>query len=165
VPDGPSWRAAGARAALVWPPDVDLLEIGDLGVLPAAHRLRRAADFQRAVRSGRRSGSRLLVVHLLLNPDQPPAQESASAASADAVPTPVARVARVGFVVNKAVGTAVVRNTVKRRLRHQVHERLDDLPPAADVVIRARPAAAQATAQELGHDLDRCLAKAEGGEQ
>ncbi len=38
---------------------------------------------------------------------------------------------RAGFVVSKAVGGAVVRNKVKRRLRHLMRERVDQLPPVA----------------------------------
>jgi ribonuclease P protein component len=36
--------------------------------------------------------------------------------------------AKAGFVVSKAVGGAVLRNKVRRRLRHIVAERLDRLP-------------------------------------
>ena len=50
---------------------------------------------------------------------------------------------RVGFVVSKAVGGAVVRNRVKRRLRHLVAGELAGAPTAVrDVVVRALPAAA-----------------------
>lgn len=66
---------------------------------------------------------------------------------------------RVGFVVSKAVGVAVVRNRVKRRLRHLVRERLGDLPRGL-LVVRAQPAAAQASYAELGRALDRCLQRA-----
>lgn len=48
----------------------------------------------------------------------------------------------IGFVVSKAVGTAVARNRVKRRLRHLVAAHLDGTPQAARVVVRALPAAA-----------------------
>jgi ribonuclease P protein component len=65
--------------------------------------------------------------------------------------------ARVGFVVSKAVGPAVVRNRVKRRLRHLARESLTALPGSAVLVVRANPAAADATYQELRADLDRCL--------
>lgn len=65
--------------------------------------------------------------------------------------------ARVGFVVSKAVGPAVVRNRVKRRLRHLARELLRDLPGSAVLVVRANPAAAEATYQELGADLGRCV--------
>ncbi len=117
-------------------------------MLPAVHRLRRADDFLRAVRSGRRAGTRLLVVHVL---DR--------ATSADSVPGP----AQIGFVVSKGVGTAVVRSTVKRRLRHLVRARLPQLPAGRVFVIRANPPAARAGYTELGADLDRCLAKVEDG--
>ena len=66
---------------------------------------------------------------------------------------------RVGFVVSKAVGSAVVRNRTKRRLRALAHDRLDLLPAGTDVVIRANPLAAQANSSELGQDLYTLLAR------
>jgi ribonuclease P protein component len=66
-------------------------------------------------------------------------------------------VPRVGFVVSKAVGPAVTRNLVKRRLRHLARERVDQLPTGSMLVVRALPAAAEATYEELGAELDRCL--------
>ena len=65
--------------------------------------------------------------------------------------------AQVGFVVSRAVGGAVVRNRVRRRLRHLVRERLARLPAASVVVVRALPAAADASYDELRADLGRCL--------
>ncbi len=65
--------------------------------------------------------------------------------------------ARVGFAVSRAVGNAVVRNRVKRRLRHLVREHLASLPESAVLVVRALPAAAAAPSKELGIDLTRCL--------
>ena len=67
---------------------------------------------------------------------------------------------RVGFVVSKAVGNAVRRNKVKRRLRHVARERLAALPASAVLVVRALPAAADATYGGLAQDFDaalRCL--------
>ena len=70
---------------------------------------------------------------------------------------------RVGFVVSKAVGHAVTRNLVKRRLRHLVRERLGGrggaFPPRGMLVVRALPAAAGATYEDLAGELDRCLEK------
>lgn len=109
-------------------------------MLAARHRLRHRDDFSATVRA-RRSGSRLLVIHLA-------AGESRSGSPA-----------RVGFVVSKAVGNAVVRNRTKRRLRALMAGRLADLPPGVDVVVRAQPVAADASYDELGRDLDRCLRK------
>ena len=48
---------------------------------------------------------------------------------------------RVGFVVSRAVGGSVVRNRVKRRLRHIVATRLDALGSGTSLVVRALPAA------------------------
>ena len=66
---------------------------------------------------------------------------------------------RVGFVVSKAVGGAVVRNRTKRRLRHLCADRLTALGPGIDVVVRANPAAAAATSAELGLALDDLMAR------
>jgi ribonuclease P protein component len=71
-----------------------------------------------------------------------------------------AQPARAGFVVSRAVGNAVVRNKVKRRLRQLVRERLAELPSGTDVVVRALPESATRTYAELGTDLDAALAAA-----
>jgi ribonuclease P protein component len=63
----------------------------------------------------------------------------------------------VGFVVSKAVGNAVVRHRVARRLRHLVRARLAGLPEGAALVVRALPPAATSTSDELGEDLDASL--------
>lgn len=70
--------------------------------------------------------------------------------------TPPVAVPQVGFVVSKAVGNAVVRNRVKRRLRHLVVPHLPELV-GLQVVVRALPAAA-AAGPELGTELTECLA-------
>jgi ribonuclease P protein component len=111
-------------------------------VLPAAARLRRRAEFTAAVRGGYRAATPLLVVHLRL---ADPAHGSRSSAA--------------GFVVARPVGDAVDRNRVRRRLRHLVRERLDQLPPGAHLVVRANPAAAAASSAGLAAQLDRALAK------
>jgi ribonuclease P protein component len=59
--------------------------------------------------------------------------------------------------VSKAVGGAVVRNKVKRRLRHLMRDRVALLPPGSLVVVRALPAAGDADHEELGRDLDAAL--------
>ena len=52
------------------------------------------------------------------------------------------RAARFGFIVSKQVGTAVTRNTVRRRLKAISAAALPDVRRGSDVVIRALPAAA-----------------------
>ena len=54
----------------------------------------------------------------------------------------VGRPTLVGFVVSGAVGNAVIRNRVKRRLRHLAAARVAGTPAGVDIVVRALPRAA-----------------------
>lgn len=103
-------------------------------MLPAAARIRRREDFSAVIRGGSRTGRSLLTGHLLVADDaQPP---------------------RAGFVVSRAVGGAVVRNKVRRRLRELVRSRLNSLPAGSLLVVRANPRAATARQSELAAELD-----------
>jgi ribonuclease P protein component len=116
-------------------------------VLPAENRLRRRREFTTAVRQGRRAGRPSLVVHLY--------RSSATPTYVDlATPAP-----RVGIAVGRTVGPAVVRNRVKRRLRHVLRDRMAALPPGALLVVRALPGSATASSADLAADLDRALAR------
>jgi ribonuclease P protein component len=64
---------------------------------------------------------------------------------------------RIGITVSSRVGNAVVRNKVRRRLREALRARLDRLTPGNDLLVIARPAAAQARWQELSTALDVVL--------
>ncbi|QCC78543.1 ribonuclease P protein component [Nocardioides daphniae] len=66
---------------------------------------------------------------------------------------------QVGFVVSKAVGNAVVRNRVQRRLRHLTREHLQELPGRGVLVVRANPAAAEASYATLKGDLTKGLVR------
>lgn len=66
----------------------------------------------------------------------------------------------VGFVVSKAVGNAVVRNRVKRRMRAIVANHMRDLPPGVLIVVRALPESATADFARLDADLSSCLRRA-----
>jgi len=125
-------------------------------VLSAHHRLRTPEDFRAASRRGRRAGSRAVVAHLLRTDVPQVVDVSPKGGAADP---------RIGFVVSKAVGTAVIRNRVKRRLRHAAAQRLDRLAPGSLLVVRAQPSAAEASYQELVADLDRCLDRLLGSAQ
>ena len=105
--------------------------------------MRRGADFATTVRRGRRAAAPALVVHL-------------HAAPGDGTSSPLDE-PTIGFVVSRAVGTAVTRNLVRRRLRHLLRDRLDLLPTGSSLVIRALPASARATTPELAGDLDAAL--------
>jgi ribonuclease P protein component len=131
-------------------------------VLAATQRLRHSADFAVAIRGGRRATRGGLVVHLSI-PAQPGSQHLVEPASAGSIASPASAgfvVSRAGFVVSKAVGNAVVRNTVRRRLRHLIRDRLADLPAGSTIVIRALPAAATAPSSALAVDLDAAIAAA-----
>jgi ribonuclease P protein component len=65
--------------------------------------------------------------------------------------------------VSKAVGGAVVRNKVKRRLRHLMRDRVALLPPGSLVVVRALPGAGDADHVQLARDLDAALERLLGG--
>lgn len=105
-----------------------------------ASRLRSPRDFARVRTSGRRVNGRLL--SLGYAPGDPEAP------------------ARVGFSVSKRVGGAVVRNRVKRRLREAARHKVLSLAAGWDIVITARPAAAQASYVALNAELRELLARA-----
>ena len=105
-------------------------------MLPAESRMRRSAEFQLTVRRGSRAGRRLLTGHLLVR-------------GRDEAQAPL-----VGFVVSKAVGNAVVRNKVRRRLRSVLRGYLPTLPGGSLLVIRAHPQAAAARQADLAAELD-----------
>ncbi|MDI9629186.1 MAG: ribonuclease P protein component [Acidobacteriota bacterium] len=106
-------------------------------MLSAPFRMRSSKQFDATVRDGVRAGRPTVVVHasrrLPFEPDSGQAQ--------------------VGFVVSKKVGNAVVRNRVKRRLRHLASAHLTDTPVGVSVVVRALPAAAAADFDQLAEDL------------
>jgi ribonuclease P protein component len=116
-------------------------------VLPAASRLRRRPDFSATMRLGRRASRPRLVVHL------------AFAETGDMAIDPPAVHPLAGFVVSRAVGGAVVRNRIRRQLRHLVAARLPTLPSGSRLVVRVLPAAAGATAAQVAGDLDAGLAR------
>jgi ribonuclease P protein component len=106
-------------------------------VLPADHRLTESALFSATVRGGHRAGGRTVVLHLKSRESGQPAL--------------------VGFVVSKAVGNAVMRNKVKRRLRAIVAQRVERLPEGSLLVVRALSASAAADFAALDSDVERSL--------
>jgi ribonuclease P protein component len=110
--------------------------------------MKRPADFRRAVREGRRAGRPALTGHLFVPP----------VGAEDRTVRP-SESAKVGFIVSRAVGSAVVRNRVKRRLRDLIRRQLGSLPAGSLLVVRANPAAASARQVDLAADLDLVLAR------
>ena len=105
--------------------------------------MRHGAEFALAVRTGSRAGRPTVVGHLLVRAD----------GLYEAEP------ARVGFVVSRAVGPAVTRNRVKRRLRELMRGYLHCLPGGSLLVVRANAAAAHASQPDLAADLDSVISR------
>ena len=108
-------------------------------MLPRAHRLTKRGDYARVRHRGRSRAHPLLIL---------------VAAPNDGETT------RVGAVVGKRIGTAVVRNRVKRLLREAARARLSCLPPGYDIVLIARQEAAVARLDEITAALDVLLQRA-----
>ena len=111
------------------------------------HRLSRSRDFDAVYRQGRSVSTRFLVLYWFGRNDEA-----------------LAEGARLGLAVPKAVGTAVVRNRIKRRLRELFRERSAELPQDHDYVLVVRPGLAEA-AESRGFDwlrerVDEILGKA-----
>ena len=107
-------------------------------MLATPNRLRTSTDFSTTVRSGVRNGRRNLVLYTAtIAADEP---------------------SRFGFIVSKAVGNAVTRNLVKRRLREAAALALKNQGTGLAVVVRALPAAATADWEQLLGDFNAALA-------
>jgi ribonuclease P protein component len=119
-------------------------------MLPQQSRMRRPEEFRRVLRTGRRAGGSVLAGHLLLAADS--SGESGRGVRAGDP-------AKVGFIVSRAVGSAVVRNRVKRRLRELMRRRVASLPGGSLLVLRAHPPAAGARQADLAADLDLVIGR------
>lgn len=105
------------------------------------HRVTRGDDYRRIVRSGYRVGGAYCIAHAVLREAGAPA--------------------RFGFIVSKAVGNAVQRNLIRRRMKTIAQRRLDAGLTGIDVVFRALPAIAGADFCDLERELNRALDRVE----
>ena len=114
-------------------------------MLARANRITKAAEFRLVLNSGSRAIGQCLAVYCY----QPEGPELLST--------------RVGLVVGKACGSAVVRNQIKRRLRSLARDVLPELPHGLLFVIRALPKSSQVDFDSLRGEfvtsLDRALQK------
>jgi ribonuclease P protein component len=101
-------------------------------VLPRLLRMRNSKDFRRTTSRGIRVSRPTLVVHAVRLPDGVVSEAVGVGRSGP----------RIGFVVSGALGNAVTRNRVKRRLRHLARAHVPDTPVGIDLVVRALPRAA-----------------------
>ncbi|MBE0559091.1 MAG: ribonuclease P protein component [Proteobacteria bacterium] len=107
-------------------------------MLARANRVVLPADFRAAVRRGRRVSTSSAVYHRLATDPAAPA--------------------RFGVVVSKAVGIAVDRNLVRRRLKALGRGFVDAGHRGEDIVIRVLPGEAQASWDSLSADMHAVLA-------
>lgn len=108
-------------------------------MLARENRIRSGADYRLTVRKGVRAYAPHTITYVLASPEG----------------TPV----RFGFIVSKAVGGAVVRNAVRRRLKAVSRELLPELMPGHEIVVRALPASAQASWITLQGEIRRAVDK------
>ena len=89
------------------------------------HRLSRSRDFDAVYRRGTSASTRYLILHWF------PREEDEEGEP------------RLGLAVPRSVGSAVVRNKMKRLLREAWRELLPDVPTGHDYVLVARPGLAE----------------------
>ena len=111
-------------------------------MLPARYRMRRSAEFSATVSRGARAVQPDVVVHAL--------HEGTDATGP-----------RVGLIVSKAVGNAVERHRVSRRLRHVAPTLIPQLDATDLVVIRARAGSSETPSSRLEQQLQRALERLE----
>ena len=104
-------------------------------------RLTDSPEFERVYRQGTAYRGKLFSVHAFPNEHGNP---------------------RLGLSVSRKVGTAVTRNTVRRRLREVFRVSSSEIPGDLDLVVSARPAAAEAAFEELRAEFGRALGKFAG---
>jgi ribonuclease P protein component len=108
-------------------------------MLPAHSRLHRARDIREVSRRGRRRTRPGIAVVVLSGSIEYPT--------------------RATVIVNKSVGGAVVRNRLRRQVRHGLIRVWDQLPAGSSIVVRASRDAKDLAA----HDLDSALVGAVRG--
>jgi ribonuclease P protein component len=112
-------------------------------LLARENRLKSADDFRSTMKMGRKVSSDNLVIYLK--------RDEASPQS------------RFGFVVAKTVGNAVVRNSVKRRMRaiaREVIPKLNETGYRFAVVVRALPGSATTDWNKLQQELSDAISVA-----
>ncbi|WP_183418958.1 ribonuclease P protein component [Microbacterium proteolyticum] len=106
-------------------------------MLAKPNRLTRGSDYKATVRRGSRCAGAHTVTYV------------GASAETDAP--------RFGFIVSRQVGSAVTRNTIRRRLKAVCAEALPSIRGGASIVIRVLPSAAATDYATLRADVVRCL--------
>lgn len=117
-------------------------------------RLKSHRDFTTVLRRRRRVSSHDLVIHYLI-PDSVAVTSPPARGDQAACDELVQDRRRMGLAVSKSVGNAVTRNKVKRRFRQLARAKEGLLPSCCDLVIRAKPGAADVPFRDLDQQMDR----------
>jgi len=114
---------------------------------PRTARLLRHADFERVYKQGRRHFSASMTFFYLARPVN---VETGAGAAASHGP-------RIGFTVGRALGGAVQRNRMKRRLREAVRMSRPAAGVAADVVINPKKSLLAADFADILNEVSRAF--------
>jgi ribonuclease P protein component len=117
---------------------------------PRTARLLRHADFERVYKQGRRHFSATMTVFYLARPEAASSAETRTNA-------PAPHGLRVGFTVGRALGGAVQRNRMKRRLREAVRLTRPVESVAADVVINPKKSLLVADFADVVNEVSRAF--------
>ena len=112
--------------------------------------VRRRRDVARVRRLGAKTGTRFLSLRCAPNPDSP----------TDNPASPVLPTRRVAFLLPRAVGNAVARNRLKRRLREIYRRNKDWFPAGYDCLIQPTVAAGKLSFAELLEETKQVAARA-----
>lgn len=107
---------------------------------PRHERLTRKRDFEAAFRTGRRSVGPLFVCYAVRRESQG---------------------RKFGFAVSRKIGTAVVRNRVKRLLREFYRTHRAQIDDDTHIVVVARPASAEISFEQCVRAMRRLLGEVE----
>jgi ribonuclease P protein component len=107
---------------------------------PKSRRLRRASEFEHVRQEGSAHKGGTLMLGVLVGKGS--------------------HVFRAGFITSRRIGSAVVRNRVRRRLREIVRHHQHEIMPGAWIVTIARVKAARATYRQLEDEWLRLAKRA-----
>jgi ribonuclease P protein component len=109
---------------------------------PKRVRILRSADFRRVYDQGSRYSGPLFAAFYTRRPD--------------------CLGPKIGFTLPRAVGKAVVRNRIKRRVREAIRLRLGQLSPQCEVVINPRRRALDAPFPEIEREVEKLFLRCAG---
>jgi ribonuclease P protein component len=118
---------------------------------PRSLRLLRHADFERVYKQGKRHFSASLTAFYLRR------EEKGEEVKAVRAKVPAAKGLRVGFTVGRALGGAVQRNRMKRRLREAVRLSHPPVEVNADVVINPKKSLLTVDFQAVLNEVQRAF--------